>query len=78
VVFLRGFAESASLAPIVPGREELASFQPLGSSLRNAPATRRVFELVRILGAASCYTLIAGSPDKTAVTLEEVLRPLWP
>jgi hypothetical protein len=73
VVFLAGFEPKAALAQIEPGREELAHLQPMASSLVGAPATRRVFEMVRLLSTARSYRLVCGAPDETAALVEEVL-----
>jgi hypothetical protein len=71
VVFLRGFAERPSLERIHPGRAEIVELQPLMSSFLNAPHTRRVFELTRLLAAAKVYALRPGAPDDTAAYLEK-------
>jgi len=71
IVFLRGFAERPSLERITPGRTEIAGLQPLMSSFLNAPHSRRVFELARLLSSAKVYQLHLGNPDATAVYLEQ-------
>jgi hypothetical protein len=73
VVFLRGFAPTPRLERIVPGRDEVAALQPFTGSLVNAPATRRVFEMIRLLSAVAVYGLQPGQPDETAERLEEAL-----
>jgi hypothetical protein len=75
VVYLRSFAPSPRLERIVPGRDEVAALQPFTGSLVNAPATRRVFEMVRLLSAVAAYGLHPGEPDETAERLEEALAP---
>jgi hypothetical protein len=70
IVFLRGFAERPRLERIEPGRGEIVELQPLMSSFLNAPHTRRVFELTRLLSSAKVYQLHLGDPDVTAVYLE--------
>jgi hypothetical protein len=70
VVFLRGFAALPRLERIRPGRDEVAALQPFTGSLVNAPATRRVFEMIRLLSAVSVYGLHPGEPDATAARLE--------
>jgi hypothetical protein len=72
VVFLRGFAATPRLERIQPGRDEVAALQPFTGSLVNAPATRRVFEMIRLLSAVAVYGLNPGEPDATAARLEEV------
>ena len=71
IVFLRGFAERPSLERIEPGRAEIVELQPLMSSFLNAPHSRRVFELTRLLSTARVYQLHPGDPDATAVYLEQ-------
>jgi hypothetical protein len=66
VVFLGPFAAEPRLSPVEAGRDELADLQPVGSSLVNAPAARRVFEMARLLSAAETYRLQPGDPDATA------------
>jgi hypothetical protein len=66
VVFLDAFAPEPRLEPLEAGRDELAELQPVGSSLINAPASRRVFEMARLLSAARTYRLRPGPPDATA------------
>ena len=72
VVFLRGFAERPRLERIRPGRSEIVELQPLMSSFLNAPHSRRVFELTRLLSSAKVYQLHLGEPDVTAAYLEEM------
>jgi hypothetical protein len=72
VVFLRGFAERPRLERIRPGRGEIVELQPLMSSFLNAPHSRRVFELTRLLSSAKVYQLHLGDPDVTAAYLEEM------
>ena len=71
VVFLRGFAERPSLERIQPGRGEIVELQPLMSSFLNAPHSRRIFELTRLLANTKVYQLRLGGPDETALYLEE-------
>ena len=73
VVFLQGFGREPELTSIAAGREELASLQPIASTLVSAPATRRVFEMIRLIQSAACYRLVAGDPDETARLLEKEL-----
>jgi hypothetical protein len=73
VVFLGPFAGEPRLQRIEPGREELAALQPAGSSLINAPAARRVFEMARLLSSARVYRLHPGGPDATADAVHHVL-----
>jgi hypothetical protein len=70
-VFLRGFAEQPRLDRISPGRREVVELQPLMSSFLNAPHSRRIFELTRLLSSAKVYQLSLGDPDITAEYLEE-------
>jgi hypothetical protein len=72
IVFLRGFAERPTLDRISPGRPEIVELQPLMSSFLNAPHSRRIFELTRLLASAKVYQLCPGEPDATAQYLEEV------
>jgi hypothetical protein len=71
IVFLRGFAERPALDRISPGRREIVELQPLMSSFLNAPHSRRIFELTRLLSSAKVYQLRPGDPDATAQYLEE-------
>ena len=71
VIFLRGFADHPRLERISPGRREIVELQPLMSSFLNAPHSRRVFELTRLLSSAKVYQLRLGEPDATAEYLEE-------
>jgi hypothetical protein len=72
IVFLRGFAERPALDRIAPGRREIVELQPLMGSFLNAPHSRRIFELTRLLASAKVYQLRPGEPDATAQYLEEV------
>lgn len=74
VVFLEGFAETARLQRIEATRDELGRMQPVGSSLVNASATERVFQMVRMLAGARVYALSPGGPDETAEAVEEELE----
>jgi hypothetical protein len=76
VFFLDGFAAQTTVARIPPGRGELAGLQVVGSSLVNAPRTRRVFEMAQLLAAARVYRMTAGPPDEAALRLEQE-RALW-
>jgi hypothetical protein len=71
VCFLDGFAASPELLSSPGGRDELSRMQPMASSLGQG-ATSCVFEMIRLLGGASCYRLRLGDPDETAALLEEV------
>lgn len=73
VVFLTGFSAAARVRPIAPGRVDVARLQPVGSSLVNAPAVRRVFEMARLLARCRVYELEVGPPDETAAVVEEAL-----
>jgi hypothetical protein len=73
VVFLDPFAPEPELVRIEPTREELRWLQPVVGSLVNAAATRRVFELTRLLSSVAAYRLRPGDPDDTARCLEEAL-----
>jgi hypothetical protein len=74
IVFLRGFCKTPRLERIKPARKELIELQPLLSSFLNASHSRRVFELTRLLATAKVYQLHLGSPDETAIYLEEAFR----
>ena len=71
VCFLDGFAANPAIVATTGGRDALARMQPLAGSLGQG-ATSCVFEMIRLLGAASCYRLRPGDPDETAALLEEV------
>jgi hypothetical protein len=58
---------------VQPGRDEVAALQPIASSLVNVPVPMRVFEMIRLLSTVDCYRVTAGSPDDTAVALEDVI-----
>lgn len=73
IVFLRGFADTPSLARISPGRNEIGELQPLMSSFLNASHARRIFELTRLLSASNVYELRLGGPDETAAYLEQAI-----
>lgn len=72
VVFLEGFADEPHIENIQAGRDELAMMQPMATTLSNAPATSRVFEMIRLLASVRCYRMSPGSPDKSVQKLEEV------
>jgi hypothetical protein len=74
IVFLRGFAERPSLERIQPGRAEIVELQPLMSSFLNESHSRRIFELTKLLGTAKVYKLHPGTPDETALYLEEAFK----
>src|SRR5262249_53297257 len=74
LVFLSGFGSRPELSSIRAGREELASLQPIASTLVSGAATERVFQMVRLVGSLTCYRLLAGEPDETARLLEEELK----
>lgn len=71
VVFLSGFGLRPELSSIRAGREELSAMQPIATAAGSA--TRRVFEMVRLIGSLQCYRLVAGDPDETARLLEREL-----
>lgn len=71
IVFLRGFSARPLLERISPGRAEIAELQPLMSSFLNAPHSRRIFELTKLLSGAKVYQLHPGDPDETADYLEQ-------
>jgi hypothetical protein len=73
VVFLRGFRDAPQLAPVVPGRDEVAALQPIAGSFVNAAGTRRVFQLVDMLAHSRVFALHPADPDRTAQFLEEAL-----
>jgi hypothetical protein len=70
VIFLGAFGGEARLELIQAGREELALMQPIATTLSNASASTRVFEMIRLLGSVSCYRLTAGTPDETVDVIE--------
>jgi hypothetical protein len=72
VVFLSGFADEPVIGAIQAGREELAQMQPMATTLSNAPATSRVFEMIRLLASVRCYKMAPGNPDTSVQRLEEV------
>jgi len=74
MVFLRGFADRPELKRITPGRSEIVELQPLMSSFLNAPHSRRIFELTRLLASGKVYQLNPGEPDATAEYIEEFFR----
>jgi len=76
VVYLDGFAAETTLRAVPPGRTELAGLQVVGSSLVNAPGTRRVFEMAQLLSAARVYRMTAGTPDDAARHIEQE-RKRW-
>lgn len=73
VLFLQPFAPAPALARVEAGREEVGSMQPIASSLVNVPAPARVFQMVRLLSATTCYHLHAGPPDATADMIERTI-----
>jgi hypothetical protein len=76
VIFLDGVAGRTTLACAPPGREELAALQVVGSSLVNAPRTRRVFEMARLLASVRVFHMTAGAPDEAAERVEQE-RQRW-
>jgi hypothetical protein len=72
VVFLTGFDQQPRLDRITAGRDELALMQPMATTLSNAPATSRVFEMIRLLASVTCYRMTLGHPDQSVELLEEV------
>jgi hypothetical protein len=72
VVFMTGFGPGPVLSKIRAGREELAALQPIAAAAAGS-VTRRVFEMVRLIGSLECYRLVAGDPDETARLLEKEL-----
>ena len=75
VVFLSGFAPEPSLEPVQAGRDELAMMQPMATTLSNAPATSRVFQMIRLLSSVRCYKMTVANPDRSVQQLEEVFAP---
>jgi hypothetical protein len=71
IVFLRPFEAAPRLVAVDGGREHIAQLQPIVSGFLSASYRQRVFELVRMLGAARMYDLHPGQPDDTAAFLEE-------
>jgi hypothetical protein len=72
VLFLSGFGPRPELSSIRAGREELSAMQPIATAAAGS-ATRRVFEMVRLIGSLACYRLVAADPDETAKLLEREL-----
>jgi hypothetical protein len=72
VVFLGGFGDEPYIELIQPGRDELAMMQPMATTLSNAPASLRVFEMIRLLASVRCYKMTAGNPDQSVQRIEEV------
>ena len=66
------FGGEPRVDPIEAGRDELALMQPMATTLSNAPATSRVFEMIRLLASVRCYKMTAGNPDSSVQRLEEV------
>jgi hypothetical protein len=77
VAFLAGFAAAPRVERTAAGRAELEQLQVLPTTLATAPATRRVFEMVRLLSDVVCLRLSPGDPDETALRVEEELRSAW-
>jgi hypothetical protein len=73
VVFLTGFSAAARLRVVAPGRVDVGRLQPVGSSMVNAPAARRVLQMARLLAQSRVYELSPGAPDETAAVLEETV-----
>ncbi len=71
LVFLDGFAPEPSLRRVAAGREEIARLQPLATTLTGVGSPARLFAMMRLAAAASCYRLVSGAPDDTARLLEE-------
>ena len=74
VIFLDGFAAEPSFRDIVPGYKEVGMLVSADASLSDAPAAKRTFDMLRLLGQARVGYLKAGNPDRTAIYLEEVIR----
>ena len=72
VVFLSGFGDPPAIEAIQAGRDELAIMQPMATTLSNAPATSRVFQMIRLLASVRCYKMTVGNPDTSVQRLEEV------
>ena len=72
VVFLGGFSDEPRIESVPPGRDELALMQPMATTLSNAPATLRVFEMIRLLSSVRCYRMTLGNPDQSVQQIEEV------
>jgi hypothetical protein len=72
VLFLSGFGPRPEFSSIRAGREELSAMQPFATAATGS-ATRRVFEMVRLIGSLACYRLVAADPDETARLLEAEL-----
>ena len=73
IFFLRGFAPLTRIETLKNDAAELANLRPMYSSFANAPHTKRVFELIRLLSRARLYGLWPGDPDETAKSIEEIL-----
>ncbi len=75
VVFLSGFGSEPHLEAVQAGRDELAMMQPMATTLSNAPATSRVFQMIRLLATVRCYKMTVANPDRSVQQLEEVFAP---
>jgi len=73
IFFLKGFEPATRIEALKNDASELPNLRPIGSSLENAPHTRRVFELIRLLSRARLYGLFPGHPDEAASKIEETL-----
>ena len=71
VVFLDGFRDEPAIERVQPGREHVAQMQPIATTLTNAPASMRVFAMVRLLSGVACYAMRPGGPDASVAALEE-------
>jgi hypothetical protein len=73
VVFLKGFAGTPAMERVQPGRDELALMQPIASTLSNAPASARVFQMIRLLASVDCFVMQPGPPDSSVELIERTL-----
>lgn len=73
ILLLEPFGDDLQLAEISPSTAEISLLQPVSSSFVNAPRTRRIFELGRMLSRSRVFRLTPADPDETAAFIEKTL-----
>ncbi len=72
IFLLRGFGDTPRAEEVKPTLDHLPLLQPIGVSLMNIPAGRRLLQMTKLISSVRMYDLTLGHPDETAQLLEEV------
>jgi hypothetical protein len=74
IIFLQGFGPEPRLETVRPGREHLGLMTPLGATMWGMNPVQRARDFLSLVTRVRCSTLTIGSPDETAVLVEQSLE----